>query len=74
MHIDSRILLQKNGHLNGVHFLLEIEKGVEPIYMQMSGGYLLVPVQKPVPTYMFFPTGKEHAYRLPYPAPKKWTP
>ena len=65
---------KNNGHLNGVHFLLEIEKGVEPIYMQMSSGYLLAPVQKLVPTYMFFPAGKEHAYRLPYPAPKKWTP
>ena len=41
-------------------------KGVEPIYVQMSGGHLLPPVQTLVAT-IIFATG-ENASRLPYPS------
>jgi len=33
--------------------------GIEPIAVQMSGGHLLAPVQKLVPTFIFAPTGQK---------------
>ena len=51
---DSRTLLQLKKRCFRTSFFIWYRKGIEPIYMQMSGGHLLPPVQTLVATYIFF--------------------
>ena len=45
MQIDSRTLLQIKKRCFRTSFFIWYRKGIEPIYMQVSGGHLLPPVQ-----------------------------
>ena len=47
-------------HPGGDSFLRIL--GLEPIYMEVSGGHFLQPVHKPVAAFIFAPKGK-NAYR-----------
>ena len=64
MQIDSRTLLQKAKHPTGVLCFFS-GKGIEPIYMELSGGQFLPPVLTLVAT-LIFAIG-ENANRFPYP-------